>query len=192
MKRVNFESYANSIAMAYNKGIEETDNYRELAKARKITLPDNTDERQVAEIESSKQIEKINKIIFDTESKVNEIIADYEKQENDFFTLDGKSINDDDLKLLQLPLSKSDVKALQEKYADNTTMLKAINDYARKNNLEEKILQPKESRIENLKQYQKFLRPRFLEKAKNETGGFNVSFLESAEKLKTMVTKNIF
>ena len=161
--RKDIEPVMNEIIMTYKTGIDGIRKYIESAKKQTIKLSDNSDERTLEEIAKEKQIEKINAMKADIIGKVKNIIADYVKSENDFFTLDGKAITDD-VKLLSLPLNAEQVKELQSRYKNNFTMLQAVNDYAKKNNLPVYPLQSKESRIETLNFWNdKIIYPRFNE-----------------------------
>ena len=161
--RKDIEPVMNEIIMTYKTGIDGIRKYIESAKKQTIKLSDNSDERTLEEIAKEKQIEKINAMKADIIGKVKNIIADYVKSENDFFTLDGKAITDD-VKLLSLPLTAEQVKELQSRYKNNFTMLQAVNDYAKKNNLPVYPLQSKESRIETLNFWNdKCVYPRFNE-----------------------------
>lgn len=159
--RKDIEPVMNEIIMTYKTGIDGIRKYIESAKKQTIKLSDNSDERTLEEIAKEKQIEKINAMKADIIGKVKNIIADYVKSENDFFTLDGKAITDD-VKLLSLPLNAEQVKELQSRYKNNFTMLQAVNDYAKKNNLPVYPLQSKESRIDILNFWNdKIIYPRF-------------------------------
>ena len=161
--RTNIEPVMNEIIMTYKTGIDGIRKYIESAKKQTIKLSDNSDERTLEEVAREKQATKINQMKADIVSKVKNIIADYVKSENDFFTLDGKAITDD-VKLLSLPLNAEQVKELQSRYKNNFTMLQAVNDYAKKNNLPVYPLQSKESRIETLNFWNdKCVYPRFNE-----------------------------
>lgn len=162
MKRTSIEPVMNEIIMTYKTGIDGIRKYYESAKKQTIRLADNQDERTVEEIAREKQRERVNAMKADIVSKVKNIIADYVSSENDFFTPKGKELNDDDMKLLSLPLTLEQVKDLQSKYKDNYTMLIAINDYAKNKNYPVYPLQSKESRIDTLNFWNdKCIYPRF-------------------------------
>lgn len=180
--RAKIEPVMNEIIMSYKNGISEIRNYIESAKSQKIKLAENQDERTVREIEKSKQIEKINGMKLNVINEVKNIIDKYSESENEFFKLDGKEITDD-IKLLSLPLSVEQVADLQSKYKDNYTMLIAINDYAKKNNLSVYPLQSKESRIDTLNFWnEKCIYPRFNEHTDFQESKYD--FLEQATAFK--------
>lgn len=161
--RKDIEPVMNEIIMTYKTGIDGIRKYIESAKKQTIKLSDNSDERTLEEVAREKQIAKINAMKADIMGKVKNIIADYINSENEFFTLDGKAITDD-VKLLSLPLNAEQVKELQSRYKNNFTMLQAVNDYAKKNNLPVYPLQSKESRIDTLNFWNtKCILPRFHE-----------------------------
>lgn len=180
--RAKIEPVMNEIIMTYKNGISEIRNYIESAKSQKIKLAENQDERTVQEIEKSKQIEKINSMKLDVINEVKNIIDKYSESENEFFKLDGKEITDD-VKLLSLPLTSEQVAELQTRYKNNFTMLQAVNDYAKKNNLPVYRLQSKENRIDILNFWNdKIIYPRF-----NDNTDFQESkydFLQIAESYK--------
>ena len=180
--RKSIEPVMNEIIMTYKTGIDGIRKYIESAKKQTIKLSDNSDERTLEEVAREKQIAKINAMKADIMGKVKNIIADYINSENEFFPLDGKAITDD-VKLLSLPLNAEQVKELQSRYKNNFTMLQAVNDYAKKNNLPVYPLQSKESRIDTLNFWnEKCILPRF-----NEHTDFDPSkddFLEQATAFK--------
>ena len=180
--RKDIEPVMNEIIMTYKTGIDGIRKYIESAKKQTIKLSDNSDERTLEEIAKEKQIEKINAMKADIIGKVKNIIADYVKSENDFFTLDGKAITDD-VKLLSLPLNAEQVKELQSRYKNNFTMLQAVNDYAKKNNLPVYPLQSKESRIDILNFWNdKIIYPRFADNTDFQESKYD--FLQIAESYK--------
>lgn len=161
--RKDIEPVMNRIIDEYSNGIKTIRKYIESAKKQTIKLSENDDERTLEEVAREKQTAKINQMKADIVSSVKSIIAEYIESENDFFTLDGKAITDD-VKLLSLPLNAEQVKELQSRYKNNFTMLQAINDYAKKNNLPIYPLQSKESRIDTLNFWnEKCIYPRFNE-----------------------------
>ena len=180
--RKSIEPVMNQIIDEYGKGIKAIRNYIESAKKQTIKLSDNSDERTLEEIAKEKQIEKINQMKANVLSQVKNIIASYVESENDFFTLDGKAITDD-VKLLSLPLNAEQVKELQSRYKNNFTMLQAVNDYAKKNNLPVYPLQSKESRIDTLNFWNdKCIYPRFNEHTDFQESKYD--FLEQATAFK--------
>lgn len=180
--RKSIEPVMNQIIDEYGKGIKAIRNYIESAKKQTIKLSDNDDERTLEEIAKEKQIEKINQMKANVLSQVKNIIASYVESENDFFTLDGKAITDD-VKLLSLPLNAEQVKELQSRYKNNFTMLQAVNDYAKKNNLPVYPLQSKESRIDTLNFWNdKCIYPRFNEHTDFQESKYD--FLEQATAFK--------
>lgn len=183
MKRTNIEPVMNEIIMTYKTGIDGIRKYYESAKKQTIRLADNQDERTIEEINREKQKEKVNAMKADIVGKVKNIIADYVSSENDFFTPKGKELNDDDMKLLSLPLTLEQVADLQFKYKDNYSMLIAINDFAKKNNYPVYPLQSKESRIDTLNFWNdKCIYPRFNEHTDFEPSKYD--FLEQATAFK--------
>ena len=177
-----FEPVMNEIIMTYKTGIDGIRKYIESAKKQTIKLSDNSDERTLEEVAREKQTAKINQMKADIVGKVKNIIADYINSENEFFTLDGKAITDD-VKLLSLPLNAEQVKELQSRYKNNFTMLQAVNDYAKKNNLPVYPLQSKESRIDTLNFWNtKCILPRFNEHTDFEPSKYD--FLEQATAFK--------
>lgn len=182
MKRTNIEPVMNQIIDEYGKGIKAIRNYIESAKKQTIKLSDNDDERTLEEVAREKQTAKINQMKADIVSNVKNIITEYINSENDFFTLDGKAITDD-VKLLSLPLNAEQVKELQSRYKNNFTMLQAVNDYAKKNNLPVYPLQSKESRIDTLNFWNdKCIYPRFNEHTDFQESKYD--FLEQATAFK--------
>ena len=180
--RKNIEPVMNQIIDEYGKGIKAIRNYIESAKKQTIKLSDNDDERTLEEVAREKQTAKINQMKADIVSSVKSIIAEYIESENDFFTLDGKAITDD-VKLLSLPLNAEQVKELQSRYKNNFTMLQAVNDYAKKNNLPVYPLQSKESRIDTLNFWNdKCIYPRFNEHTDFQESKYD--FLEQATAFK--------
>lgn len=180
--RKNIEPVMNRIIDEYSNGIKTIRKYIESAKKQTIKLSDNDDERTLEEIAKEKQIEKINQMKANVLSQVKNIIASYVESENDFFTLDGKAITDD-VKLLSLPLNAEQVKELQSRYKNNFTMLQAVNDYAKKNNLPVYPLQSKESRIDTLNFWNdKCIYPRFNEHTDFQESKYD--FLEQATAFK--------
>ena len=180
--RKNIEPVMNQIIDEYGKGIKAIRNYIESAKKQIIKLSDNDDERTLEEVAREKQTAKINQMKADIVSNVKNIITEYINSENDFFTLDGKAITDD-VKLLSLPLNAEQVKELQSRYKNNFTMLQAVNDYAKKNNLPVYPLQSKESRIDTLNFWNdKCIYPRFNEHTDFQESKYD--FLEQATAFK--------
>ena len=180
--RKDIEPVMNRIIDEYGKGIKAIRNYIESAKKQTIKLSDNDDERTLEEVAREKQTAKINQMKADIVSSVKSIIAEYIESENDFFTLDGKAITDD-VKLLSLPLNAEQVKELQSRYKNNFTMLQAVNDYAKKNNLPVYPLQSKESRIDTLNFWNdKCIYPRFNEHTDFQESKYD--FLEQATAFK--------
>lgn len=180
--RKNIEPVMNRIIDEYSNGIKAIRKYIESAKKQTIKLSDNDDERTLEEVAREKQTAKINQMKADIGSSVKSIIAEYIESENDFFTLDGKAITDD-VKLLSLPLNAEQVKELQSRYKNNFTMLQAINDYAKKNNLPIYPLQSKESRIDTLNFWNdKCIYPRFNDHTDFEPCKYD--FLEQATAFK--------
>ena len=180
--RAKIEPVMNEIIMTYKNGISEIRNYIESAKSQKIKLAENQDERTVQEIEKSKQIEKINGMKLNVINEVKNIIDKYSESENEFFKLDGKEITDD-IKLLSLPLTAEQVKELQTRYKNNFTMLQAVNDYAKKNNLPVYRLQSKENRIDILNFWNdKIIYPRFADNTDFQESKYD--FLQIAESYK--------
>ena len=180
--RKSIEPVMNEIIMTYKTGIDGIRKYIESAKKQTIKLSDNSDERTLEEVAREKQIAKINAMKADIMGKVKNIIADYINSENEFFTLDGKAITDD-VKLLSLPLTAEQVKELQTRYKNNFTMLQAVNDYAKKNNLPVFPLQSKESRIDTLNFWnEKCILPRFNEHTNFQESKYD--FLEQATAFK--------
>lgn len=180
--RKNIEPVMNQIIDEYGKGIKAIRNYIESAKKQTIKLSDNDDERTLEEVAREKQTAKINQMKADIVSNVKNIITEYINSENDFFTLDGKAITDD-VKLLSLPLNAEQVKELQSRYKNNFTMLQAVNDYAKKNNLPVYPLQSKESRIDTLNFWNdKCIYPRFNEHTDFQESKYD--FLEQATAFK--------
>ena len=180
--RAKIEPVMNEIIITYKNGISEIRNYIESAKSQKIKLAENQDERTVQEIEKSKQIEKINGMKLNVINEVKNIIDKYSESENEFFKLDGKEITDD-VKLLSLPLNAEQVKELQSRYKNNFTMLQAVNDYAKKNNLPVHPLQSKESRIDTLNFWKdKCILPRFNEHTDFEPSKYD--FIQQATAFK--------
>lgn len=180
--RKNIEPVMNRIIDEYSNGIKAIRKYIESAKKQTIKLSDNDDERTLEEVAREKQTAKINQMKADIVSSVKSIIAEYIESENDFFTLDGKAITDD-VKLLSLPLNAEQVKELQSRYKNNFTMLQAINDYAKKNNLPIYPLQSKESRIDTLNFWnEKCIYPRFNEHTDFQESKYD--FLEQATAFK--------
>lgn len=180
--RKNIEPVMNRIIDEYGKGIKAIRNYIESAKKQTIKLSDNDDERTLEEVAREKQTAKINQMKADIVSNVKNIITEYINSENDFFTLDGKAITDD-VKLLSLPLNAEQVKELQSRYKNNFTMLQAVNDYAKKNNLPVYPLQSKESRIDTLNFWNdKCIYPRFNEHTDFQESKYD--FLEQATAFK--------
>lgn len=180
--RKNIEPVMNRIIDEYSNGIKAIRKYIESAKKQTIKLSDNDDERTLEEVAREKQTAKINQMKADIVSNVKSIIAEYIESENDFFTLDGKAITDD-VKLLSLPLNAEQVKELQSRYKNNFTMLQAINDYAKKNNLPIYPLQSKESRIDTLNFWnEKCIYPRFNEHTDFQESKYD--FLEQATAFK--------
>ena len=181
--RKNIEPVMNQIIDEYGKGIKAIRNYIESAKKQIIKLSDNDDERTLEEVAREKQTAKINQMKADIVGKVKNIIADYVSSENDFFTPKGKELNDDDMKLLSLPLTLEQVADLQFKYKDNYSMLIAINDFAKKNNYPVYPLQSKESRIDTLNFWNdKCIYPRFNEHTDFQESKYD--FLEQATAFK--------
>ena len=180
--RKNIEPVMNQIIDEYGKGIKAIRNYIESAKKQIIKLSDNDDERTLEEVAREKQTAKINQMKADIVSNVKNIITEYINSENDFFTLDGKAITDD-VKLLSLSLNAEQVKELQSRYKNNFTMLQAVNDYAKKNNLPVYPLQSKESRIDTLNFWNdKCIYPRFNEHTDFQESKYD--FLEQATAFK--------
>ena len=180
--RKDIEPVMNQIIDEYGKGIKAIRNYIESAKKQTIKLSDNDDERTLEEVAREKQTAKINQMKADIVSNVKNIITEYINSENDFFTLDGKAITDD-VKLLSLPLNAEQVKELQSRYKNNFTMLQAVNDYAKKNNLPVYPLQSKESRIDTLNFWNdKCIYPRFNEHTDFQESKYD--FLEQATAFK--------
>lgn len=180
--RKDIEPVMNEIIMTYKTGIDGIRKYIESAKKQTIRLADNQDERTLEEVAREKQTEKINAMKADIMGKVKNIIADYINSENEFFTLDGKAITDD-VKLLSLPLTAEQVKELQTRYKNNFTMLQAVNDYAKKNNLPVYPLQSKESRIDTLNFWNnKCILPRFNEHTDFEPSKYD--FIQQATAFK--------
>ena len=180
--RKNIEPVMNQIIDEYSNGIKTIRKYIESAKKQTIKLSDNDDERTLEEVAREKQTAKINQMKADIVSNVKNIITEYINSENDFFTLDGKAITDD-VKLLSLPLNAEQVKELQSRYKNNFTMLQAINDYAKKNNLPVYPLQSKESRIDTLNFWNdKCIYPRFNEHTDFQESKYD--FLEQATAFK--------
>lgn len=180
--RKDIEPVMNEIIMTYKTGIDGIRKYIESAKKQTIKLSDNSDERTLEEVAREKQIAKINAMKADIMGKVKNIIADYINSENEFFTLDGKAITDD-VKLLSLPLTAEQVKELQSRYKNNFTMLQAVNDYAKKNNLPVYPLQSKESRIDTLNFWNtKCILPRFNEHTDFEPSKYD--FIQQATAFK--------
>jgi hypothetical protein len=180
--RKNIEPVMNQIIDEYSNGIKTIRKYIESAKKQTIKLSENDDERTLEEVAREKQAAKINQMKADIVSSVKSIIAEYIESENDFFTLDGKAITDD-VKLLSLPLNAEQVKELQSRYKNNFTMLQAINDYAKKNNLPIYPLQSKESRIDTLNFWnEKCIYPRFNEHTDFQESKYD--FLEQATAFK--------
>lgn len=180
--RKDIEPVMNRIIDEYGKGIKAIRNYIESAKKQTIKLSDNDDERTLEEVAREKQTAKINQMKADIVSNVKNIITEYINSENDFFTLDGKAITDD-VKLLSLPLNAEQVKELQSRYKNNFTMLQAVNDYAKKNNLPVYPLQSKESRIDTLNFWNdKCIYPRFNEHTDFQESKYD--FLEQATAFK--------
>ena len=180
--RKDIEPVMNEIIMTYKTGIDGIRNYIEQSKKQTIKISDNDDERTLEEVAREKQIAKINAMKADIMGKVKNIIADYINSENEFFTLDGKAITDD-VKLLSLPLTAEQVKELQTRYKNNFTMLQAVNDYAKKNNLPVFPLQSKESRIDTLNFWnEKCILPRFNEHTDFQESKYD--FLEQATAFK--------
>ena len=180
--RAKIEPVMNEIIMTYKNGISEIRNYIESAKSQKIKIAENQDERTVQEIEKSKQIEKINGMKLNVINEVKNIIDKYSESENEFFKLDGKEITDD-VKLLSLPLNAEQVKELQSRYKNNFTMLQAVNDYAKKNNMPVFPLQSKESRIDTLNFWNdKIIYPRFADNTDFQESKYD--FLQIAESYK--------
>ena len=180
--REKIEPVMNEIIMTYKNGISEIRNYIESAKSQKIKLAENQDERTVQEIEKSKQIEKINGMKLNVINEVKNIIDKYSESENEFFKLDGKEITDD-VKLLSLPLTSEQVAELQTRYKNNFTMLQAVNDYAKKNNLPVYRLQSKENRIDILNFWNdKIIYPRFCDNTDFQESKYD--FLQIAESYK--------
>lgn len=180
--RKNIEPVMNQIIDEYGKGIKAIRKYIESAKKQTIKLSDNDDERTLEEVAREKQTAKINQMKADIVSNVKNIITEYINSENDFFTLDGKAITDD-VKLLSLPLNAEQVKELQSRYKNNFTMLQAVNDYAKKNNLPVYPLQSKESRIDTLNFWNdKCIYPRFNEHTDFQESKYD--FLEQATAFK--------
>lgn len=180
--RKDIEPVMNQIIDEYGKGIKAIRNYIESAKKQTIKLSDNDDERTFEEVAREKQTAKINQMKADIVSNVKNIITEYINSENDFFTLDGKAITDD-VKLLSLPLNAEQVKELQSRYKNNFTMLQAVNDYAKKNNLPVYPLQSKESRIDTLNFWNdKCIYPRFNEHTDFQESKYD--FLEQATAFK--------
>lgn len=180
--RKSIEPVMNRIIDEYSNGIKTIRKYIESAKKQTIKLSENDDERTLEEVAREKQTAKINQMKADIVSSVKSIIAEYIESENDFFTLDGKAITDD-VKLLSLPLNAEQVKELQSRYKNNFTMLQAINDYAKKNNLPIYPLQSKESRIDTLNFWnEKCIYPRFNEHTDFQESKYD--FLEQATAFK--------
>ena len=180
--RKNIEPVMNRIIDEYSNGIKAIRKYIESAKKQTIKLSENDDERTLEEVAREKQTAKINQMKADIVSSVKSIIAEYIESENDFFTLDGKAITDD-VKLLSLPLNAEQVKELQSRYKNNFTMLQAVNDYAKKNNLPIYPLQSKESRIDTLNFWnEKCIYPRFNEHTDFQESKYD--FLEQATAFK--------
>ena len=180
--RKNIEPVMNRIIDEYSNGIKAIRKYIESAKKQTIKLSDNDDERTLEEVAREKQTAKINQMKAGIVSNVKSIIAEYIESENDFFTLDGKAITDD-VKLLSLPLTAEQVKDLQSRYKNNFTMLQAVNDYAKKNNLPVYPLQSKESRIDTLNFWnEKCIYPRFNDHTDFEPCKYD--FLEQATAFK--------
>lgn len=180
--RKNIEPVMNRIIDEYSNGIKAIRKYIESAKKQTIKLSENDDERTLEEVAREKQTAKINQMKADIVSNVKSIIAEYIESENDFFTLDGKAITDD-VKLLSLPLNAEQVKELQSRYKNNFTMLQAVNDYAKKNNLPIYPLQSKESRIDTLNFWnEKCIYPRFNEHTDFQESKYD--FLEQATAFK--------
>ena len=180
--RAKIEPVMNEIIITYKNGISEIRNYIESAKSQKIKLAENQDERTVQEIEKSKQIEKINSMKLNVINEVKNIIDKYSESENEFFKLDGKEITDD-VKLLSLPLTSEQVAELQNRYKNNFTMLQAVNDYAKKNNLPVFPLQSKENRIDILNFWNdKIIYPRFADNTDFQESKYD--FLQIAESYK--------
>lgn len=180
--RKDIEPVMNRIIDEYGKGIKAIRNYIESAKKQTIKLSDNDDERTLEEVAREKQTAKINQMKADIVSNVKNIITEYINSENDFFTLDGKAITDD-VKLLSLPLNAEQVKELQSRYKNNFTMLQAVNDYAKKNNLPVYPLQSKQSRIDTLNFWNdKCIYPRFNEHTDFQESKYD--FLEQATAFK--------
>ena len=180
--RKNIEPVMNRIIDEYSNGIKAIRKYIESAKKQTIKLSDNDDERTLEEVAREKQTAKINQMKADIVSNVKNIITEYINSENDFFTLDGKAITDD-VKLLSLPLNAEQVKELQSRYKNNFTMLQAVNDYAKKNNLPVYPLQSKQSRIDTLNFWNdKCIYPRFNEHTDFQESKYD--FLEQATAFK--------
>lgn len=180
--RKNIEPVMNRIIDEYSNGIKTIRKYIESAKKQTIKLSDNDDERTLEEVAREKQTAKINQMKADIVSNVKNIITEYINSENDFFTLDGKAITDD-VKLLSLPLNAEQVKELQSRYKNNFTMLQAVNDYAKKNNLPVYPLQSKQSRIDTLNFWnEKCIYPRFNEHTDFQESKYD--FLEQATAFK--------
>ena len=180
--RKNIGPVMNRIIDEYSNGIKAIRNYIESAKKQTIKLSENDYERTLEEVAREKQTAKINQMKAGIVSSVKSIIAEYIESENDFFTLDGKAITDD-VKLLSLPLNAEQVKELQSRYKNNFTMLQAVNDYAKKNNLPVYPLQSKESRIDTLNFWNdKCIYPRFNEHTDFQESKYD--FLEQATAFK--------
>ena len=82
-----------------------------------------------------------------------------------------------------MPLNAEQVKELQSRYKNNFTMLQAVNDYAKKNNLPVYPLQSKQSRIDTLNFWNdKCIYPRFNEHTDFQESKYD--FLEQATAFK--------
>jgi hypothetical protein len=91
----------------------------------------------------------------------------------------------DDEKLLALVLTAEQVQNLQNRYADNPTMLKLINDYARQKNYPEKHITPTaEESAEKLSLFANSLEPRARDEIFANPEKMNLDFDEIAEKYK--------
>lgn len=115
----------------------------EIDKNNGIYLPD------IAEGENNKVLERLSMAERAAEEEIDEIekdaIADVERWK----ALNGKEIDDADLKLLQgaFKLDSDDISALVEKHKNNGTMIRAIKDYTEKNHIFAVIPTP-EAKIE--------------------------------------------
>lgn len=187
MKRENIEVVMNNIIHTYENSIEKINEYLDSAKAKKIKVGENQDERVLQAIEEEKQKEHVSKLTLKCMSEVAELIKAYGDSETEFFRLKGEEITAD-AELLKMKLNETQVADLQKRYLENYTMLSQINAYAKEHNFSVVTFQT--NRLEVLNSWNFLIKPRYLENTTGKT--VFMSFLECAEKYKASFLRQIY